>query len=102
WSGPWDPACRRTVAGGRRTRRRWPGRPRRDVRRAGDLVVAVCDSAHEELGPAPDRLHRSVPVRSGPTATSPSSGRTTSRPTGSTGSPPQSPATTPRPPGAPD
>lgn len=30
--------------------------------RPGDLVVAVCDNAHEELGTrAPDRLHWSVP-----------------------------------------
>lgn len=38
-----------------------------DVVRPDDLVVAVCDSAHEELGPAPDRLHWSVPdpVRAG-------------------------------------
>lgn len=33
-----------------------------DVVRAGDLVVAVCDSAHEALGAvAADRLHWSVP-----------------------------------------
>ncbi|MDO3683472.1 helix-turn-helix domain-containing protein [Micromonospora sp. C28ISP2-4] len=33
-----------------------------DVVRADDLVVAVCDSAHEELtGPMPARLHWSVP-----------------------------------------
>lgn len=32
-----------------------------DVLRPEDLVVAVCDSAYEELGPAPDRLHWSVP-----------------------------------------
>lgn len=31
------------------------------VLRPHDLVVAVCDSAYEELGPAPDRLHWSVP-----------------------------------------
>lgn len=30
--------------------------------RPDDLVVAVCDNAHEQLGPrAPDRLHWSVP-----------------------------------------
>jgi ArsR family transcriptional regulator, arsenate/arsenite/antimonite-responsive transcriptional repressor / arsenate reductase (thioredoxin) len=32
-----------------------------DVLRPGDLVVAVCDSAYEELGPSADRLHWSVP-----------------------------------------
>lgn len=32
-----------------------------DVLRPDDLVVAVCDSAYEELGPAADRLHWSVP-----------------------------------------
>lgn len=33
-----------------------------DVVQAGDLVVAVCDNVHEELGTqAPDRLHWSVP-----------------------------------------
>lgn len=32
-----------------------------DVLRPEDLVVAVCDSAYEELGAAPDRLHWSVP-----------------------------------------
>jgi protein-tyrosine-phosphatase/DNA-binding transcriptional ArsR family regulator len=31
----------------------------RDLR--GALVVTVCDRAHEELGPAPSRLHWSVP-----------------------------------------
>ncbi|MFT7841671.1 helix-turn-helix domain-containing protein [Saccharothrix sp. BKS2] len=35
-------------------------RPVTDVLRDDDLVVAVCDSAHEELDPA-DRLHWSVP-----------------------------------------
>lgn len=33
----------------------------RDVLRPEDLVVAVCDSAYEELGAAPERLHWSVP-----------------------------------------
>jgi len=32
-----------------------------DVLRPEDLVVAVCDSAYEELGPQPGRLHWSVP-----------------------------------------
>lgn len=32
-----------------------------DVLRPDDLVVAVCDSAYEELGSAPERLHWSVP-----------------------------------------
>ena len=32
-----------------------------DVLRSDDLVVAVCDSAYEELGPAPGRLHWSIP-----------------------------------------
>ena len=31
------------------------------VLRAGDLVVAVCDNAQEELGPDPGRLHWSIP-----------------------------------------
>ncbi|WP_054815638.1 arsenate reductase/protein-tyrosine-phosphatase family protein [Nocardia arizonensis] len=29
--------------------------------RAGDLVIAVCDNAHEELPADPDRLHWSIP-----------------------------------------
>ncbi|MCE7000763.1 helix-turn-helix domain-containing protein [Saccharothrix sp. S26] len=33
----------------------------RDVLRPDDLVVAVCDSAHEELADHDDRLHWSVP-----------------------------------------
>jgi protein-tyrosine-phosphatase/DNA-binding HxlR family transcriptional regulator len=32
-----------------------------EVLRQGDLLVAVCDRAYEELGAAPDRLHWSVP-----------------------------------------
>ena len=38
-----------------------------DVLRTDDLVVAVCDNAYEELGPAAGRLHWSVadPVRVG-------------------------------------
>jgi protein-tyrosine-phosphatase len=32
-----------------------------EVLRPDDLVVAVCDMAHEELGAAPNRLHWSVP-----------------------------------------
>lgn len=38
-----------------------------DTVRSDDLLVAVCDSAYEELGPGPDRLHWSVPdpVRAG-------------------------------------
>lgn len=36
-----------------------------DVVRAGDLVVAVCDNAHEELAPDPRRLHWSVPDPAG-------------------------------------
>jgi protein-tyrosine-phosphatase len=33
-----------------------------DVLHGNDLVVAVCDNAHEELGPqAEDRLHWSIP-----------------------------------------
>lgn len=41
-----------------------------DVLREGDLIVAVCDSAHEELPPARDRLHWSVPdpIRAGTTS----------------------------------
>jgi ArsR family transcriptional regulator, arsenate/arsenite/antimonite-responsive transcriptional repressor / arsenate reductase (thioredoxin) len=39
----------------------------RDVVEAGDLLVAVCDSAYEELGPGGGRLHWAVPdpVRAG-------------------------------------
>ena len=61
---------RRAVAAGRRH-----GLALRDARTASvaevlrpdDLVVAVCDSAYEELGAAPGRLHWSVPdpVRAG-------------------------------------
>jgi protein-tyrosine-phosphatase len=38
-----------------------------EVLRPDDLVVAVCDTAYEELGPAPNRLHWSVPdpIRAG-------------------------------------
>lgn len=37
-----------------------------DTLRPDDLVVAVCDNAHEELGSrSPDRLHRSVPDPTG-------------------------------------
>lgn len=38
-----------------------------DVLRAGDVVITVCDSAHEELGTAPGRLHWSIsdPARRG-------------------------------------
>jgi ArsR family transcriptional regulator, arsenate/arsenite/antimonite-responsive transcriptional repressor / arsenate reductase (thioredoxin) len=32
-----------------------------EVLRPDDLVVAVCDTAHEELGTGPNRLHWSVP-----------------------------------------
>ncbi|WP_232832240.1 helix-turn-helix domain-containing protein [Nocardiopsis sp. FIRDI 009] len=32
-----------------------------EVLREGDLIVAVCDSAHEELPPSRQRLHWSVP-----------------------------------------
>ncbi|WP_026256727.1 helix-turn-helix domain-containing protein [Mycobacterium sp. 155] len=32
-----------------------------DVLQPGDLVVAVCDNAHEELPPDPRRLHWSIP-----------------------------------------
>jgi len=43
-----------------------PMRPRtpvhvKDVVRPGDLVVAVCDNAHEELPPDLHRLHWSIP-----------------------------------------
>jgi protein-tyrosine-phosphatase len=31
------------------------------VLRDGDLVIAVCDNVHEELGPGRDRLHWSIP-----------------------------------------
>jgi ArsR family transcriptional regulator, arsenate/arsenite/antimonite-responsive transcriptional repressor / arsenate reductase (thioredoxin) len=38
-----------------------------DVLRPDDVVITVCDSAHEELGPGPDRLHWSIrdPARRG-------------------------------------
>ena len=38
-----------------------------EVVHAGDLVVAVCDNAHEELPADPNRLHWSIPdpVRAG-------------------------------------
>jgi protein-tyrosine-phosphatase/DNA-binding transcriptional ArsR family regulator len=32
-----------------------------DVLRPDDVVITVCDAAHEELGPGPDRLHWSIP-----------------------------------------
>lgn len=40
-----------------------PHTPRRlsDVLAAGDLVIAVCDNAHEELSGELDRLHWSIP-----------------------------------------
>jgi protein-tyrosine-phosphatase len=46
--------------------RGFPMRPRRpihveEVVRPGDLVVAVCDNAHEELPPDLHRLHWSIP-----------------------------------------
>jgi protein-tyrosine-phosphatase len=41
-------------SGARRVGGHAPGPP-------GDLVVAVCDSAYEELGPTRERLHWSVP-----------------------------------------
>ena len=38
-----------------------------DVLRSDDVVITVCDAAHEELGAGPDRLHWSIPdpARSG-------------------------------------
>jgi protein-tyrosine-phosphatase/DNA-binding transcriptional ArsR family regulator len=41
-----------------------------DVLHPDDVVVTVCDSAHEELGAGPDRLHWSIPdpARSGDAA----------------------------------
>jgi protein-tyrosine-phosphatase/DNA-binding HxlR family transcriptional regulator len=46
-----------------------PSTPRHvtDVLRPDDVVITVCDSAHEELGAGPDRLHWSIPdpARSG-------------------------------------
>ena len=55
----------RAVAVGRRHRLRIPARTTAhvdDVLRPDDLVVAVCDQAHEELGGRlPDRLHWSIP-----------------------------------------
>jgi protein-tyrosine-phosphatase/DNA-binding HxlR family transcriptional regulator len=40
-----------------------PTRPRHvdDVLRPDDVVITVCDAAHEELGAGPDRLHWSIP-----------------------------------------
>jgi protein-tyrosine-phosphatase len=40
-----------------------PATPRHvdDVLRPDDVVITVCDSAHEELGVAPGRLHWSIP-----------------------------------------
>jgi ArsR family transcriptional regulator, arsenate/arsenite/antimonite-responsive transcriptional repressor / arsenate reductase (thioredoxin) len=32
-----------------------------DVLRPDDMVITVCDAAHEELGAGPDRLHWSIP-----------------------------------------
>ncbi len=32
-----------------------------DVLRTDDVVITVCDAAHEELGAGPDRLHWSIP-----------------------------------------
>ena len=46
-----------------------PSTPRhiRQVVRPGDMIITVCDSAHEELGSAPGRLHWSIadPAKSG-------------------------------------
>lgn len=54
----------RAVAAGRRHGLRL-GRARpvavENVLRDGDLVVAVCDNAHEELDPAQQRLHWAIP-----------------------------------------
>jgi protein-tyrosine-phosphatase/DNA-binding HxlR family transcriptional regulator len=41
--------------------RRVRPRPIDDVMEAGDFVVTVCDSAHEDLGAAAARLHWSIP-----------------------------------------
>lgn len=40
-----------------------PAPPRHvdDVLRPDDVVITVCDAAHEELGSGPDRLHWSIP-----------------------------------------
>jgi ArsR family transcriptional regulator, arsenate/arsenite/antimonite-responsive transcriptional repressor / arsenate reductase (thioredoxin) len=40
-----------------------PATPRHvdDVLRPDDVVITVCDAAHEELGAEPDRLHWSIP-----------------------------------------
>jgi ArsR family transcriptional regulator, arsenate/arsenite/antimonite-responsive transcriptional repressor / arsenate reductase (thioredoxin) len=40
-----------------------PATPRHvdDVLHPDDVLITVCDAAHEELGPGPDRLHWSVP-----------------------------------------
>jgi protein-tyrosine-phosphatase/DNA-binding transcriptional ArsR family regulator len=40
-----------------------PATPRHvdEVLRPDDVVITVCDAAHEELGPGPDRLHWSIP-----------------------------------------
>lgn len=38
-----------------------PPRHLNEVLASGDLVIAVCDSAHEELTPDPERIHWSIP-----------------------------------------
>ena len=35
--------------------------PLNDVLTPEDMIVAVCDNAHEELDPNPDRLHWAIP-----------------------------------------
>ena len=61
---PADRVHREAVAAGRRAGLDLSAaRPRHldDLATGSDLVVTVCDRAHEELDPAPDWLHWSVP-----------------------------------------
>lgn len=61
-----DPGAVAAAARHRLPLRRLRPRHLQDVRAEGDVVVTVCDAAHEELGPAAD-LHWSIPdpVRAG-------------------------------------
>ncbi|MEK8110492.1 hypothetical protein NKG94_51540 [Micromonospora sp. M12] len=64
-----------------------------DIVRDDDLVIAVCDNAHEELtGPVRPRLHWSVPDPSASTPTTRSRRRSPTSPPASTGSPRHQPA----------
>ena len=52
---------------------RSPGSNRGPARPDGDLVVAVCDNAHEELDPNLPRLHWSMPDPAPPSTPTPRS-----------------------------